>query len=851
MQEEKKSNNTKKAKKKTLKILKNILISLLIIFILCGVAGAGVIFAIIKTSPPLDVDTILTLSEPSSVYDSDGNYIDDVASSEKRDVVSIKDVSKDLVNAFISIEDERFYSHKGVDYKRVLGVVYIDILNKLKGKNQMQGASTITQQLVRNALLTTREKESTFLDTFTRKIREMYLSIELEKKYLSKEQILEAYMNTVPFGGIIHGVEAASKYYFNKSAKDLTLVQAAYIAGLPQAPGIYNAFLESAQKNPTPYLNRTKTVLSMMLKNNYISQEQYNEAISQVTVEGLKFNKSSSINNNRLAYEWFVLPALEQVKRDLKAQYKYTDEEVNNLLSYGGLKIYTTMDRSLQDAAQSIIDDSSNYGSVKTKLLTNDKIMDPQASAVVMDYRTGEVKALIGGRGKQPARSFNRAAFNGSKEFLKPVGSNIKPLTVYAPAIDSKQATAATVVEDSPIGSDIRKQWPGWEPKNANLKYKGYVTLREALKESINLVAVKQEFAIGLQTGISYGEKFGLTFNSDDKASLASLALGEMNDGENTLTMAAAFGTFGNNGIYTEPRLYTKVIDRRGAVILESKLSTRKVLSPQSAYIMYDMLKGPVSPGGTGTNAKFGSMPVAGKTGTTGERMELWFSGLTPYYSGSIWIGHDKPESFPSKGIGSNTAAAMWGKIMKAAHKDLAVKDIQMPSGIVSRQVCKESGKVPTDLCYKDPRGSQVYTEIFIAGTQPTALCDIHVEAQINKSNGKIANEFTPAELLEKRIFIKRDHKSSKTLEDSAYVLPTEIDDTKPAPAPVVPEPTPNPVPTSPEQEQPNNQEKSDTQDTKNNSNINSNSNTNSNSNSNAETKPDQPQNDLQNSNTQ
>lgn len=810
MSEEKSMKKNRKKKKRALKIFKFTILSLLGIFILCGIAGAGVALAIVKTSPPLDIDEILTLNEPSSLYDADGNLMDDVATGEKRNVVSIKDVSKDLVNAFVSIEDERFYTHKGVDYKRVAGVIYIDILNKLKGINEMEGASTITQQLVRNAgLLTTREKEATFLDSATRKIREMYLATELEKKYLTKEQILEAYMNTIPFGGIVHGVEAAAKYYFNKSAKDLTLVQAAYLAGVPQSPGIYNAFLESAKKNPTPYLNRTKTVLSMMLKNNYITQAQYDEAVKQVTTEGLQFDHPSTTNSNRLNYEWFALPAIEQVKKDLKAQYNYTDAEVNNLLSYGGLKIYTTMDRALQDAAQEIIDDSKNYGSIKTKLLGDDKIMDPQASAVIMDYHTGEVKALIGGRGEQPARSYNRAAFNGSKEFLKPVGSNIKPLTVYAASIDSKQATAATVVEDSPIGSDIKKQWPGWEPNNVDHKFRGYVTLREAIKESINLVAIKQEYSIGLKTGISYGEKFGLTFNSADKTSLASISIGEMNDGENTLSMAAAFGTFGNGGMYTEPRLYTKVVDRRGVTILESKVTTRKVLSPQSAYIMYDMLKEPVSAGGTGTNARFGSMPVAGKTGTTGERKELWFSGLTPYYSGSVWVGHDKPESFPSKGIGSNTVAAIWSKIMKVAHENLAVKDIEKPSGIVSKAVCKESGKVPTELCYKDPRGSQVYTEMFIAGTQPTTLCDVHVEANINKSNGKLATEYTPAELLEKRVFIKRETKSSKALEDDAYVLPTETDDTKPAPDPVLPtEPQqPNNGQTPNNEQSPNNEQ--------------------------------------------
>lgn len=770
MEEEKdtKRKNIKK-KRKGFKIFKIIMLTFLSIIILAGVAGAGIVLAIVKTAPPLDVNQILTLNEPSTIYDNKNQYIDAVATREKRDVISINDVPKNLSNAFISIEDERFEKHKGIDYQRIAGVIYIDVLNKLKGKSSLQGASTITQQVVRNTMLTNIENEKSFKESATRKIREMYLSLELEK-HLSKPQILEAYMNTIPFAGTVYGVEAASNYYFNKPAKDLTLLQCAYIAGLPQSPTRYNAFSDSAKKDPSVYLTRTKSVLTMMYKNNYISKADYDKAVSELNPKNLAFNQASTASKNRLNYEWFALPAIEQIKKDMQSQYHYSETEIDNLLMYGGLKIYTTMDRSLQDSVQQIINDSKNIGSDT-----------PQAAAVVMDYHTGEVKAIVGGRGEQPARSFNRAAYNGSKSFLKPVGSSIKPLTVYSAAIDSKQATAATAVEDSPIGSDIRKAWPGWDPKNDEpTHFRGYITLREAMKYSVNLVAIKEEFNIGIKTGISYGEKYGLTFNNNDKTSLAALSLGELNNGANPLTMAAAFGTFGNNGMYTDPRLYTKVVDRRGVTILESKTSNRKVISPQSAYITYDMLKGPVN-GGTGSRAKFGSMPTAGKTGTTADRKEVWFNGLTPYLSASVWIGNDTPAVLP-KGISSGTSAYVWGKIMAIANKDLPVTDIERPSGIVAVPVCRDSGKIPTDLCSKDPRGSRVYTELFIDGTQPTTLCDVHVEASVNKSNGKIANENTPKDLLEKRIFIKRDYKPSVHLDDEAYVLPTETDDTQPAP---------------------------------------------------------------------
>jgi penicillin-binding protein 1A len=785
MEDDKKKNKGKKKNKKGKRIFKIILLSLLGLFILAGVAGLGVVLAIVKTAPPLDVNAILTLNEPSTIYDNKDIYIDDVNTIEKRDIISIKDVPKHLSSAFVSIEDERFEKHKGIDFKRIAGVIYIDVKKILKGDHVLQGASTITQQLVRNTMLTNITTESNFIESATRKIREMYLAMELEK-HLHKEQILEAYMNTIPFGGTVHGIQAASTYYFNKPVKDLTIAQSAYLAGVPQAPGIYNAHLDSAKKDPSKYLSRTKLVLNAMYKNSNITSEQYDNAVKELSRETLAFVKSDTTNNSRLNYEWFSLPAIEQVKKDLQAQYKYSQAEINNLLMYGGLKIYTTMDKTLQDTAQNIINDDKNYG-IAGKADANG-IIQPQASAVIMDYHTGEVKVIIGGKGTQPARSYNRAAFNGSKPFPKPVGSSIKPITVYASSIDSKQATAATVVEDSPVGEDIKRQWPGWDPRNYETSsFSGYVTLREAITSSINLVAIKQEYNIGLKTGAAYAQKFGLTLDTKhDMTSLSAMALGELYDGENTLSMAAAYGTFGNNGMYTEPRLYRKVVDRRGVTILESKIINKKVLSPQSSYVMYDLLEGPVNYG-TATRAKLGSMSAAGKTGTTGDNKEVWFSGLTPYLSGSIWIGNDKPATLP-KAIGSFTSATIWGKIMTEAHKGLPVKsDIERPSGIVDIPICKDSGKLPTDLCSRDPRGSQVYTELFIEGTQPTTFCDVHVEASINKLNGKLANENTPKEALEKKIFIKRDYTPSVTLDDSWMVLPTEMDDTKPVIKPQLP----------------------------------------------------------------
>lgn len=771
----------KKRKKKGHRILKYTFITLFMILFLAAIAGTGIVFAIIKTAPPLDKNAILSLNEPSSIYDSNGKLMDYVATDEKRTVVSYNDMPDNLKNAFISIEDERFRQHNGIDIKRILGSVYADIVNKIHKQNNVQGASTITQQLVKNKVFYQSSLKNRL--SFKRKIQEMYLATQLEK-YLSKDQILEAYLNTIPLGGNTYGVEAASNLYFNKSAKDLSLAQCAFLAGINQAPSYYNPFSGTGKKTPSIYLDRTKVVLRKMYETKNITKDQYDGAINDLNSNKLALSQNTS-NSNHLNYEWFSMPAMVQVKTDLKSKYQYTDSEIESMLMYGDLKIYTTMDKNLQDSAQKILNDDNNIGiksTIKTIKAGNQtyNIPQPQASAVIMDYHTGEVKAIIGGRGDQPPLSYNRAAFNGVSQFYRPTGSSIKPLTVYSAAIDSKQATAATVIEDSPLPVEIGKLYPTadgpYNPTNYESEgFSGYVTLRDALARSINLVAIKLENQIGLKTGAQYGQKYGLTLDNVDKSSIAALSLGELHHGANTLNMAAAYGVFGNQGQYTAPRLYTKVVDRSGNVILQTKAVNSAVLSAQSAYIMYDLLKGPVSSGGTAPNAKYGDMPVAGKTGTSDSKKDFWFCGLTPYYSGAVWIGNDTPQSY---NLYSSNAAGVWAKIMAEANKNLQVKDVQEPDGIERAVVCKVSGKIPSSLCSEDPRGNMTYSEMFLSGTVPKDTCDKHVSININSSNGKIATSTTPASLVQSKVFILRDYLPNVYLGDSPYVKPSEYDDT-------------------------------------------------------------------------
>lgn len=737
---EKKATSTPRRKrpvkqKKEKKIFKGICFGLLFCFMAILVVGAGYAFAIIKTTPPLNVDAVLSLNQPSSLYDSSEQFMDNLHSDEERYVIDSSKIPANLKNAFVSIEDERFYQHKGVDVQRILGSAFLDAKRLVTGQKGLHGASTLTQQLLKNTILTNDI-------SLERKIREAYLAISLEDK-LTKDQILTAYLNTIPLGGHAYGVEAASLLYFSKSASDLSLIECAYLAGVTQAPSYYSAYNENNQKDPTPYINRTLTVLSMMHKLEYIDDAQYNQAVNDVKNGKLVFK--SSKKDYRLNYEWFAYPTVSQVKEDLKDKYNYSDEEASKLMVNGGLKIYTTMDRKLQDFTQETLDNYKNLGINNRETFDKDGVPLLQASATIMDYRNGHVLAMVGGRGKQMPQSLNRA-YND----LRPIGSSTKPLTVYGPGIDKKIITAATTINDAPLPDNKLDNGKYYNPLNSPNEYDGLMTARDALTHSKNTAAVLFEDKIGIKTGVSYGEKLGLKYNSKSQISIASVALGQFNnnpndrDGGNTYVLAGAYGTFGNNGVYTKPVLYTKVVDATGKTILDNTTPKQtKVFSPQAAYILYDMLKGPVNEYNA-TGAKFGTMPVSGKTGTTSDSTDLWFAGLTPYLSASVWIGYDKP----TKLLGSSSGCAVvWGKLMAKAHENLEVKEIDRPNGILSIDVCRDSGLLPSTFDSKD----RIYNELFIDGTEPTTHCDVVGSTRFNNrvnssENSSNNNTDTPTE---------------------------------------------------------------------------------------------------------
>ena len=719
----KQKKNSPKNQSKVTKFLKWFFIGILLLGITAVTVVGVYVLSIIRSSPDLDVQAIQSLNQPSILYDDQGNFMDNVITREQRYVVKSEEIPDNLKKAFVAIEDERFYEHKGIDVKRVFGVIASNIKSKLSGSNMVQGASTITQQLIKNAVLTNEF-------SYERKIKEMYLALELEK-HLSKDEILTTYLNTIPMGGYQYGVSAAAQRFFSKNVSDLNLIECAYLGGLTQAPTSYDGLSEANKENPSRYLNRTKSVLFKMHELGYISSEQYNDAINEIDTNGIKFTPNNKLSKTN--FEWFTRPAITQVKQDLMDKYKYTQEEVDKLIANGGLKIYTSMNRDLQNNVQKVLDDPNNYKAITSNPneKNEDGVYKLQSSATIIDYKTGHVKALVGGRGEQPAMSHNRAYYD-----LKSIGSATKPLTVYGPAIDLGLGGAGSVVNDSPLSNkELSSTGYKDQPKNEYNSYRGPLTFREAIKISSNLAAIKVANEVGVSNSIAYGEKLGLVYGPHSRG-ISTTALGQFQndpnnpDGGNTYTLASAFGVFGNNGVKTNAKLYKKVLDSHGNVILDTSTPEEtKIFSPQASYIVYDMLKDQVE-SGSAKPAKFGNIPVAGKTGTTTGDKDYLFAGLTPYYSAAIWIGYDKPREMRTSS--GTVTSPIFGKIMGLAHKNLQYKEVEQPSGISKIAVCMDSGLKPTSLC---TQGSRVYYDWFINGSAPTQYCNYHANSHVNAPN--------------------------------------------------------------------------------------------------------------------
>ncbi|MGM9551334.1 MAG: transglycosylase domain-containing protein [Clostridia bacterium] len=631
---------------------------------------------------------------------------------ENRVWADLEEIPDHLKNAFVAIEDERFYTHKGFDIKRTVGAAIGYIQQKITGSSESTyGGSTITQQLIKN--ITGEDDYS-----IDRKIQEIYRAYKLEQE-IDKDEILELYLNTIYLSQQCNGVKSASKVYFNKELSELTLSECATIAAITQFPTKYDP-----KRNPENNRQRRDVILNKMYELGYITYPEYAEAKATEVVTVAK--EESTGYSSTTSYYTDAL--IDQIVNDLVEQKGYTKAIAEKLLYCGGFKIYSAMNTNVQSIMDAYYANLDNFP--KT---SGDTIV--QSSMVVIDPTTGYVAGVVGGRGvKEASRTLNRAT-----QTLRQPGSSIKPIAIYAPAVEYGLVTPQTIVSDTPVTIG------DWSPRNDDRSFRGNITVASALAGSRNVPAVKILQRVGLERSFSFltknmhisslvesREENGKVFS--DKG-FASIGLGGLTDGVSVLEMAAAYVPFASKGSYYEPSFYTKVLDPSGEVILERTPKAQPAISETTAVTMTQMLQGVVT-SGTGTSARLSSMPSAGKTGTTSNNYDRWFVGYTPYYVGAVWYGYDTPKSL--RGISGNPSAKVWKGVMEQIHSNLPYKDFNTLGATSKVLLCAQSGLLPNSTCESLAHGD--YSE----SARPTTRCTIHKEIDMGEDN--LRNYYEPTE---------------------------------------------------------------------------------------------------------
>ncbi len=631
---------------------------------------------------------LLAQNTSSAIYYTDDNgneqELEQLSSDTRRIWIDSTQIPQVMKDAIVSIEDERFYNHHGFDFKRTLGATTKWVLSKVGIGSADYGGSTITQQVIKNI---TNEKEN----TPARKVKEIMRAIALENE-LSKDEILTMYLNIAFFANNCNGVEAAALTYFDKNAADLTLPEAASIAGITQYPSEYDPFT-----HPENNIEKRNIVLKKMNELGYITDSEYAESSASDLIVS---NANRSGGDQMTSY--FVDQVINDIVRDLMEQKAYSEDFATRMVYNGGLKIYATIDTDIQDIMEDVFTDTSNFPGTGA---------GAQSAMVVVDPYTGQVKGIMGGLGeKTNVRGWNRAT-----QMARQPGSSIKPLSVYSPAIDTGKISEVTTVVDEEITIGDDK----WKPKNSYDGFLGDMTVKEAISRSANIPAVKILDMVGVQTSMNYlRDKYHMSTIVDKDRNYSSLALGGLTKGVTVEDMAAAYATFVNSGKYIKPHTYTKVLDAQGNEILTNSSNSIQAISAASAFIMTDLLNGVVTlPYGTGQSAQLSSMPTYGKTGTTDDDCDKWFVGFTPYYSCACWFGFDNPSSLSAAGISGNPAISAWRRVMERIHENLNAKEIPRPSGVKEATVCEISGKLATDSCPS-------VTGYFVEGTVPRSYCD-------------------------------------------------------------------------------------------------------------------------------
>lgn len=699
---------------------------------ICGMAFALYVHKYIN--PNIDInlnDFRLNFTSFVTYIDKNGNEqtLEELHGSENRIWADIDEIPKTLRDAFVAIEDNTFYEHSGVNWRRSIGAA---INYVIPIRDNFGGGSTITQQLIKNV---TGDDET----SVKRKVSEIMRALELDKKY-EKDDILELYLNTIYLGQGTNGVRAAAKIYFGKELDQLTLVECAAIAGITKNPYKYDPI-----RFPEFNRERRNLVLDQMAQYGFITHAE--AQVAKATE--LQLREDDGQDDEEQVWSYFIDEVFNSVVEDLMEEKGYSREMARQMIYTGGLRIVSTLDPEIQAKMDEVFLDTDNLPGI----LGNDGTM-PQCAMVIIDQHTGEVKALYGGRG---AKTGNLVLNRATRTTRSP-GSSIKPVSVYAPALEYGFITPASVLDDVPKDFTINSR--GW-PKNSTNGgvWQGRMTVKKAIEVSTNTIPVDLvqtmgpelsfEFAtknmgLPLEPGRTITDKKGNSRQVSDVA-LSPLALGGLTDGVSVMDITAAYAAFGNYGYYNKPRVYTKVYDAQGNVLLDNTPDTVEAMSQKTADYMLDFLANVVTgPQGTGARAKISGIETAGKTGTTDDDYDRWFVGLTPYYTAGVWFGYDKPQVV--QGVKSNPALAIWKSVMEKVHEGLENADFDRKTNLQTVYVCADSGLRAGEYCSADPRGGRSFAVRIAPEDIPASSCDVHVPVEIDGTTNMIANEYCPVE---------------------------------------------------------------------------------------------------------
>lgn len=759
----------------------------LLIGLSCGGLVAGVGKAWVDTTPNLDLDKIGAQAQTSFIYDSEGNLITEFKGSENRIYVELPDIPQNLINAVISVEDARFYEHHGVDLKRMVGAM----VNNVLGGNT-QGASTLTCQLVKLTLLSSDQN-------YKRKAQEAYLAVQVEKN-LSKEDILEAYLNVIYLGGSSYGVKIAALDYFGKDLDELSLRECAVIAGMIRNPTRYNPrrcyYGNSTYSTLDGLETRTNYVLKCMYEQGMITDAQYQEALAeQIAVQETSTATTDAMYDNAYYVEYAIYDVVTKMLRVEGLEDNRTNRSAMEVkLRNGGYKVFTSLNAKVQSAVQKVITEWNQYPSMRHSNDASTKaslgggeyltVVQPQCAAAVLDWHTGELVAVVGGR----AEPVQKLQLNRAYQMNMPIGSTIKPLSVYGPAIDLGASPASPVL-NLPIPIEGWVSTSGY-PKNFDSDggYMGVESLRYAINKSHNTSTAHTLYEyVGIENSVKYLLRLGIDADHI-LATGAGLSLGLSEP--TMIELAAAFGAIANSGTYLEPYAFTQVLNSDGTVYIDVNgiQISREVFKPSTAWLLVDMLKGCVTSGvGTGSSANFEGMTIAGKTGTNTDNIGVTFAGMSGYYAAAVWIGSDNYKPLSSDATGGKYAAPLWRQIMYAVHALTGCttdRDIMSgnPSdyGLIRGAVCAVSGMLPTDACKHDVNGYGLNTDYWLQGTEPTEYCNMHRAVTVCKKSKKVATSSCKSTMVVGMIYIPEGHplRYAESLDDvTKYFIGASIDE--------------------------------------------------------------------------